>query len=115
MTSAAFGCRGYKQQQIDAHLLNDVTCHYAASRANHVSVSVVIERAPPDSMGIESKTERIQMIVKAAVHHLDIRGLTWEEVRNDLSIQTSQELDRADNGSLSAMEREKLIGQWTGI
>ncbi len=55
------------------------------------------------------------MIVKAAVHHLDIRGLTWEEFRNDLSIQTSQELDRADNGSLSAMEREKLIGQWTGI
>lgn len=42
-------------------------------------------------MGIKSKTERIQIIVKPAVQHLNIRGLTWEEVRNDLSIQTSQE------------------------
>ncbi len=33
-------------------------------------------------MEIKSKTERIQIIVKAAVHHLNISGLTWEEVRN---------------------------------
>lgn len=44
------------------------------------------------TMGVKSKTERIQIITKAAVNHLDFRGLTWEEVRNDLSIQTSQEI-----------------------
>lgn len=36
---------------------------------------------------IKSKTERIQVIVKAAVHHLDMIGLRWEEVRDELSIQ----------------------------
>ncbi len=41
-------------------------------------------------MEIKSKTERIQIIVKAAVH-LNISGLTWEEVRNYLSAQASQE------------------------
>lgn len=40
---------------------------------------------------IKSKTERIQVIVKAAVHHLDMIGLRWEEVRDELSIQSSQE------------------------
>jgi len=39
----------------------------------------------------KSKTDRIQIIVKAAVHHLDIRELTWEEVGNELSNQASQE------------------------
>lgn len=43
------------------------------------------------TMGVKSKTERIQIITKAAVNHLDFRGLTWEEVRNDLSIQMSQD------------------------
>ena len=43
------------------------------------------------TMEVRSKTERIQIIVKAAAHHLDISGLTWEEVRNDFSIQASQE------------------------
>lgn len=43
------------------------------------------------TMEVRSKTERIQIIVKAAVHHLEISGLTWEEVRNELSVQASQE------------------------
>ena len=41
------------------------------------------------TMDIKSKTERIQIIVKAAA--LDISGMTWEEVRNELSTQASQE------------------------
>lgn len=40
---------------------------------------------------VKSKTERIQIIVKAAVHHLDMVGLKWEEVRDDLSVQASQD------------------------
>lgn len=40
---------------------------------------------------IRSKTERIQIIVKAAIHHLDMAGLKWEEVRAELSVQSSQE------------------------
>lgn len=43
------------------------------------------------TMEVKSKTERIQIIVKAAVHHLDIKEMTWEEVRNELSSQASQE------------------------
>lgn len=40
---------------------------------------------------IRSKTERIQIIVKVAIHHLDMAGLKWEEVRNELSVHSSQE------------------------
>lgn len=40
---------------------------------------------------VRSKTERIQIIVKAAIHHLDMTGLKWEEVRDELSVQSSQE------------------------
>ncbi len=40
------------------------------------------------------KTERIQIIVKAAIHHLDMTGLQWEEVRDELSVQSSQESAR---------------------
>ncbi len=43
------------------------------------------------TMEVKSKMERIQIIVKAAAHHLDVTGLTWEEVRSDLSAQASQE------------------------
>lgn len=43
------------------------------------------------TMGVISKTERIQRIVKAAAHHLDVTGLTWEKVQNDLSAHASQE------------------------
>lgn len=32
----------------------------------------------------KSKTERIQIIVKAAPHHLDVTGLTREKVQNDV-------------------------------
>lgn len=41
---------------------------------------------------IKSKTERIQIIVKAAVHHLELVGLKWEEVRDELNVQSSQDL-----------------------
>lgn len=41
---------------------------------------------------IKSKTERIQLIVKAAERHLDVSGLTWEIVRDDLKQQSSQEV-----------------------
>lgn len=40
---------------------------------------------------IKSKTERIQVIVKAAEHHLDMIGLKWEEVIAELRVQASQE------------------------
>lgn len=40
---------------------------------------------------VKSKTERIQLIVMAAVRHLDVTGLTWETVRDDLKHQSSQE------------------------
>ncbi len=43
------------------------------------------------TMEIKYKTENIQIIVKAAVHHLNISGLTWEEVINYFSTQASQE------------------------
>lgn len=43
------------------------------------------------TMEIKSKTERIQVIVKAAANHLNINEMTWEEVRDDLSAQASQE------------------------
>lgn len=36
--------------------------------------------------GIKSKTERIQVIVIAAVHHLGMEGLKWEEVRDELEV-----------------------------
>ena len=34
---------------------------------------------------VKSKTERIQIITKAAIHHLGMMGLKWEEVRDGLS------------------------------
>lgn len=43
------------------------------------------------TMEVKSKTERIQIILKAAAHHLDVTELTWEEVRSDLSTQASQD------------------------
>lgn len=40
---------------------------------------------------IKSKTERIQVIVKAAEHHLNMIGLKWEEINDELRMQASQE------------------------
>jgi hypothetical protein len=34
---------------------------------------------------VESKTERIQLIVKSAGRHPSVTGLTWEEVGDDLN------------------------------
>lgn len=40
---------------------------------------------------VKSKTERIQIITKAAIQHLGMVGLKWEEIRDGLSVQASQE------------------------
>lgn len=40
---------------------------------------------------VKSKTERIQITVKAAVHNLDMMGLKWEEARENLIVQACQE------------------------
>lgn len=39
---------------------------------------------------VQSKTERIQIIIKAEVHHLDIIGLKWEKVIDNLVLQPSR-------------------------
>jgi len=41
---------------------------------------------------VKSKNEKIQLVVKAAVNHLGLVGLTWEEVREILTNQSSQEV-----------------------
>lgn len=41
--------------------------------------------------GVEPKTQKIQLIVIAAVHRLGLTGLTWEEVRDELKARSSQE------------------------
>lgn len=40
---------------------------------------------------VKSKNVKIQLIVKAAVSHLGLLGLMWEEVRENLTNQSSQE------------------------
>lgn len=40
---------------------------------------------------VRSKQEKIRLIVKAAINHLGLVGLTWEEVRDNLNYQSSQE------------------------
>lgn len=40
---------------------------------------------------VKSKNDKIQLVVKAAVNHLGLMGLTWEEVRENLTNQSSQE------------------------
>lgn len=40
---------------------------------------------------VKSKNDKIQLVVKAAINHLGLVGLTWEEVRENLAIQSSQE------------------------
>lgn len=41
---------------------------------------------------VKSKNDKIQLVVKAAINHLGLVGLTWEEVRENLAIQSSQEV-----------------------
>lgn len=40
---------------------------------------------------VKSKTERIQIIVKAACHSLDMKNIRWEDIRGGTSSQASQE------------------------
>lgn len=40
---------------------------------------------------VKSKNDTIQLVVKTAVNHLGLVGLTWEEVRENLTNQSSQE------------------------
>lgn len=41
---------------------------------------------------VKSKNDKIQLVVKAAVNHLGLIGLTWEEVRENLAFQSSQDV-----------------------
>ncbi len=41
---------------------------------------------------VKSKNDKIQLVVKAAVNHLGLIGLTWEEVRENLAIQSNQDV-----------------------
>lgn len=41
---------------------------------------------------VKSKNDKIQLVVKAAVNHLGLIGLTWEEVRENLVFQSSQDV-----------------------
>lgn len=43
------------------------------------------------TVGVEPKTQKIQRIVKATVHHLGLIGLTWDEVRDNLQAKSRQE------------------------
>jgi len=42
-------------------------------------------------MRLSQNRKRIQVIVKAAEHHLDMIGLKWEEINDELRMQASQE------------------------
>lgn len=58
----------------------------------------------------------LQIIIKAAVLHLDMIGLKREEVRNELSLQSSQEsacVDDTSNNLNSPAEWEKPGCKWT--
>lgn len=43
---------------------------------------------------VKSKTERIQIIAKAAIQHLDMLDLKWEEIRDCLAVHSSQEVGK---------------------
>ncbi len=38
---------------------------------------------------VRSETERIQIMVKIAVHRLGMRGVRWEKLRDELSSQAN--------------------------
>lgn len=40
------------------------------------------------------KTERIQIIAKAAIQHLGMLDLKWEEIRDCLAVHSSQEVGK---------------------
>lgn len=40
---------------------------------------------------VKSKNDKIQLVVKAAINHLGLVGLTWEEERENLTNQSSQD------------------------
>lgn len=44
-----------------------------------------------ETYGIKSKMERIQIIAKAAENHSGLTGLKWEQINEELKIQSSQE------------------------
>lgn len=40
---------------------------------------------------VKSKIDKIHLVVKPAINHLGLVGLTWEEVRENLANQSSQD------------------------
>lgn len=40
---------------------------------------------------VKSKTDRIQIIAKAAIQHLGMGGLKWEEIRDGLSVASASQ------------------------
>lgn len=40
---------------------------------------------------VKSKTDRIQIITKAAIEHLGMLGLKWEEIRDGLSVASASQ------------------------
>ncbi|XP_035277579.1 uncharacterized protein LOC118229593 [Anguilla anguilla] len=80
--------QGGGKEQTAASIIQEVEKKLLIEKKKLVTFIAGVINATAD---VNSKTERIQIIVKAAVHHLDIRGLKWEEVREELSAQASQE------------------------
>lgn len=75
---------GYKKEQVAAKEQQD-------EKKALIEKKKLVTGVINATYGIKSKTERIQVIVKAAEHHLDMKGLKWEEVNDELRIQSSQE------------------------
>lgn len=43
---------------------------------------------------VKSKTERIQIIAKAAIQHLGMLDIKWKEIRDCLAVHSSQEVGK---------------------
>lgn len=71
---------GYNKEQLAAKEKLDKKREWAKKK----KLVTFIAGAINATAGIKSKTERIQVIVIAAVHHLGMEGLKWEEVRDEL-------------------------------
>ncbi len=64
-----------------------------------------ISRVVNATVEVKSKTERIQIIIKAAAHHLDCSGMTWEEVISVLKqARSNHGLDSTNNGPSASLE-----------
>lgn len=67
---------------------------------------------------VRSKQEKIQLIVKAAINHLGLVGLTWEEVSGTTSIISQvrkHDVLLCNHGTYSSMECKESVGQWPRV